>query len=153
MYLIEDSRQQAGKHEIKHNDFAAAGDTLIRCALSVGDYALPPAVSVDTKASLSEIATNIGTPKDHKRFRAECQKAQSMGTHLYVLVENTDGITSLQGVADWKNPRRFMSPKAIDGERLCRAMLTMQERYGVTFVFCRPEQAAGYIKAILERGI
>lgn len=153
MHLIEDSRQQAGKHEIKHEHFAAAGDTLVRCALPAGDYALPPVVSVDTKASMSEIATNIGTPSDHKRFRAECQKAQDMGTHLYVLVENEEGIRSIQDVARWENPRRFFSPKAINGERLCRAMLTMQERYGVTFVFCRPEQAADYIKKILERGV
>ncbi len=153
MYVIEDTRNQIGKHDLKHELFAQMGDELVRCALPVGDYILPPPVSVDTKANMAEIANNIGTPKDHKRFRAECEKAKAMGTHLYVLIENEDGIRSVEDVMRWENPRRFVSPKAINGERLCRAMLTMQERYGVTFVFCKPQQAAVYIKRILERGV
>ena len=152
-WIIEDTRQQAGKHEVKHASFKAAEISLERCALPAGDYAMPPCVAVDTKADMAEIAANIGSPKEHSRFRRECQKAQRMGTHLYVLVENTDGIKTVQDVARWQNPRREYSPKAIDGVRLCRAMLTMEERYGVTFVFCRPEQAAAYIMRLLERGI
>lgn len=152
MTIIEDSRQQAGKHELKHEHFADMGVNLVRNALPVGDYCLPPTVSVDTKANMDEIATNIGTASDHKRFKAECIRAQEQGTHLYVLVENDDGIRTVDDVAAWQNPRRFISPKCINGERLCRAMKTMQERYGVTFVFCKPEQAAAYIRKILERG-
>lgn len=153
MVIVEDTRQQRGQHETKHAAWEAHGDELVRCALPCGDYALPPKVAVDTKADMAEIATNIGTSAEHKRFRAECQRAQAMGTHLYVLIENTDGIVSVEDVKRWENPRLEYSPRAITGERLCRAMLTMQERYGVTFLFCRPEQAAGYIYALLERGI
>lgn len=154
MHIVEDTRQQAGRHEIKHAAWAAHGDKLTRCALPCGDYALPPKVSVDTKANMQEIAQNIGgSASEHKRFRRELQKAQDMGTHLYVLVENEEGIRSLGDVASWVNPRLIDSPKAITGERLCKAMATMQERYGVTFLFCSPERAAGLIYYLLERGI
>lgn len=153
MLMIEDSRQQAGKHKRKHEVWEAHGDKWIRCALPFGDYALPPKVSVDTKASMQEIAQNIGgTTAEHERFRRELQKAQEAGCHLYVLVENDEGIQDLQGVAAWVNPRLIKSPKAITGDRLAKAMATMQERYGVTFLFCAPERAAGMIHYLLERG-
>lgn len=151
LHIIEDTRQQAGKHELKHEKWAAHGDTIHRCALPCGDYALFPVVSVDTKNSMQEIAQNIGgTAKEHARFRRELQLAQDNGCTLYVLVQNTDGIRSLADVARWQNPRLSDSPKAITGERLARAMATMQERYGVIFLFCSPEAQAGYIHKILE---
>ena len=154
MNIIEDSRQQAGKHELKHKAWADHGDKLIRCALPFGDYASVPAVAVDTKASMQEIAQNIGgSTAEHNRFRRELQRAQEMGCHLYVLIENEEGISDLEEVAVWVNPRLIDSPKAITGLRLARAMQTMQERYGVTFLFCHPERAAAVIHYLLERGI
>lgn len=154
MNIIEDSRQQAGKHELKHKAWADHGDNLIRCALPFGDYMAVPPVSVDTKASMLEIAQNIGgSTAEHDRFRRELQKAKKAGCHLYVLVENDEGIRSLEDVRLWVNPRLIDSPRAITGQRLARAMETMQERYGVTFLFCHPERAAAMIHYLLERGI
>ncbi len=154
MNIIEDSRQQAGKHELKHKAWQNHGDKLIRCALPFGDYAAVPPVAVDTKASMQEIAQNIGgSSEEHNRFRRELQRAQEMGCHLYILVENEEGIRDLADVAVWVNPRLIDSPKAITGLRLARAMETMQERYGVTFLFCHPERAAAMIHYLLERGI
>ena len=154
MHIIEDSRQQAGKHETKHRAWQEHGDTWIRCALPFGDYAKVPPVAVDTKASMLEIAQNIGgSTAEHNRFRRELIRAQEAGCHLYVLVENEEDIRNLDDVAAWVNPRLIDSPKAITGKRLCTAMHTMQERYGVTFLFCAPERAAGLIHYLLERGI
>lgn len=154
MWLLEDTRQQAGKHETKHKAWADHGDYLVRCALPFGDYMAVPPVSVDTKASMQEIAQNIGgSSAEHNRFRRELIKAQEAGCHLYILVENDDGIRDLAGVRRWVNPRLIDSPKAITGERLAKAMETMQERYGVTFLFCHPERAAAMIHYLLERGI
>lgn len=152
MVILEDTRQKAEKHTIKHAKWQAHGDTLTRCALPCGDYTLPSPVYIDTKANMQEIAQNIGgTEKEHARFRRELILARDIGTKLYVLVENEEGIRDLNGVACWVNPRLIESPRAITGQRLARAMETMQERYGVTFLFCHPEQAAGVIWSILER--
>lgn len=154
MIIVEDTRQQAGQHEIKHAAWQAHGDDIVRCALPAGDYALPPKVAIDTKANMAEIAENIGGAKrEHERFRRELIRAKDMGTHLYILIENEDGIRTIEDVRSWRNPRLDYSDRAITGERLARAMRTMQERYGCTFLFCEPQRAAAYIFKILERGI
>ena len=61
MVILEDTRQQAAKHENKHSYFASEGITIVRSKLPFGDYALwGGTISVDTKASVEEIAANIG---------------------------------------------------------------------------------------------
>lgn len=152
MIIVEDSRQQEGKHENKHKWWSDNGHHLIRSKLPYGDYALPPKVAIDTKMSMGEIANNIGgTRKEHERFRRELQLAKECGSTLYILVENTDGIRRLSDVQNWYNPRLKQNPKSITGLRLCKAMDTMQQKYGVTFLFCRPEESAHVITTILER--
>lgn len=149
--LQEDSRQQAGKHELKHTRWAEAGIPLIRCKLPVGDYALPPKKAVDTKASVSEIAQNIGGGKqEHQRFIRELKLAQEIGCQLYILIENTDGIEDIDDLARWRNPRTEFSPDCIQGPRLAKAMHTIESRYGCVFLFCTPEEAADTIVDLLR---
>ena len=134
-------------HELKHKHFEEMGVELVRNMLPFGDYALPPSVSVDTKADMAEIASNIGS--DHKRFKRECIAAKEAGCQLIILVENDDGIRSVNDVHTWINPEIIYRPRAITGERLEKAMKTMTERYGVRFEFCEPEEAAGRIIELL----
>ena len=154
MVIVQDTRQKKGKHETKLAAWEAHGDKIVSCALSCGDYALPPAVAVDTKANIGEIAQNIGgTTEEHERFRRELIRARDMGTHRYILIENDEGVRTFEELCSWVNPRLLDSPRAITGERLAKAMQTMQERYGCTFLFCEPREAAAVIYALLERGI
>lgn len=148
MHIIEDTAQKSGMHEIKHSHFEQMGVHLIRNKLPFGDYILPPKISVDTKRDMEEIAMDIGT--DHKRFKNECVKARDAGCQLYILVENTEGITCVDDVHKWVNPNLIYRPKSISGERLQKAMHTMTERYGVIFEFCTPEQSAQRIIEILK---
>lgn len=151
MTIIEDTRNQRGKHELKHKRWAETNTPLIRCKIPVGDYCLPPTVSVDTKADMSEIAQNIGGSKEeHKRFIRELKLAQEIGTQLYILVENDEGIEDLVDVQSWYNPRTEYSPNCIQGPRLYKAMNTIQDRYGCVFLFCRPEEAADMIIDLLR---
>ena len=153
MNILEDTRNKKGKHEQKHTAFEAHGDQVTRCALPVGDYTTFPKVAIDTKASMLEIAQNIGgSQEEHERFRRELIKAKENGCHLYVLIENDENVRSIEDVRRWVNPRLIDSDKAITGERLAKAMTTMQDRYGVTFLFCSPEKAGDAIRYILERG-
>lgn len=147
MTIIEDTRQKSGMHELKHQHFAEMGVELVRNMLPFGDYALPPSFSVDTKADMAEIASNIGS--DHKRFKRECIAARDAGCQLIILVENTDGIACVNDVHKWVNPELIYRPRAITGERLQKAMLTMNERYGVRFEFCKPEESAKRIMELL----
>lgn len=149
MWIIEDSRQQADKHNVKHESFTALGVNLVRCKLPFGDYANVPRVSIDTKNSMDEIAANI-CGKEHTRFINECKAAKEAGCKLIILVENTVNITDISEVHSWVNPRVIYSRKCVQGPQLQKAMETISERYGVTFLFCRPEESAQIIKDILN---
>ena len=149
MHIIEDTRQKADKHNLKHESFAALGVELVRCKLPFGDYAPVPPISIDTKENMDEIAANI-CGKEHKRFIAECKAAKAAGCKLYILVENTLDITDISQVHTWVNPRVIYSPNCVQGARLQKAMETISERYGVTFLFCAPEKSAEIITELLH---
>lgn len=148
--IIEDTAQKAGKHDEKHEQFERAGIRLIRCKLPFGDYIFPPAVSVDTKKGLSEVAYDI--VNDHKRFRAECVNADLAGTKLIILIEEESGISSIDEVASWVNPELQYRQTAVTGDRLAKSMRTMEQRYGVRFMFCHPDDSAATILKLLEEG-
>ena len=150
MYIQEDTRQKNDKHNIKHEAFASMSIGLVRCKLPYGDYAPVPPVSVDTKENMDEIANNI-CGKEHQRFINECKGAKEAGCKLYILVENELGITDLSQVHIWQNPRAIYSPKCVQGPRLQKAMETISERYGVTFMFCHPNDAAKIITEIIKQ--
>jgi len=152
MIIQEDTRQQSGKHDIKHDYFLTNGIGVVRCKLPFGDYAPIPPVSVDTKASMDEIAANI-CGKEHRRFINECKAARNAGCQLIILVENNIGISKVSEVHIWKNQRSMYSPRCVQGPQLQKAMMTISERYGVRFDFCKPEEAGQRIVEILNNGL
>ena len=150
--LIEDTRQQRDKHEHKHEWWAREGFALVRSKVVFGDYCLPPEVAVDTKANIAELAYDID--QDHARFRRELTGARDAGCKLYVLVENEDGVGSLSDLAGWIESQedfaqRVNAKRRLKGDRLAKACATMEERYGVTFMFCPPADAARIVCELL----
>ena len=113
MKLIEDSRNQMGKHEIKNAYWRSQGIEVVRHPLPSGDYiivdekvqdvldrkekrGIPPksmdflgtyTVTCDVKNSIQELAMDI-CGKQHDRFRDQCILNQNNGIKLYILVEN-----------------------------------------------------------------
>lgn len=151
MWIIEDTRQQKDQHEEKHRWFNDNDIQIIRCKLPFGDYALPPKVAIDTKKGLDEIAKNIcGNKAEHQRFKRECVAAKEAGCKLYFIIENDIGITSIDQVHTWNNPRSIYQADCVQGPRLEKAMKTMSERYGCKFLFCSYSKTAEIIKRILE---
>ena len=169
MTIIEDTGQKKGEHLNVSQYCEKAGIILRRQKLNVGDYIIAPSVSVDTKQGMGEVYGNL--VQDHDRFRAECVRAQEDGTRLYILIENEEGMTCLDDVERWQNPRvdeyysrysfalaakkhgniRIPSPP-VPNKRLIRMMETMAERYGVRWVFCRPEETGEMIVKLLTGG-
>lgn len=156
MILIEDSRQQAGKHENIHQYCKKHGITIIRKKLDVGDYAFPDGkIAIDTKEDLLEISKNIMS-SDHRRFRAECQLAQELGIKLIFLVEEVPdyGMVEYWKVPRWRTTNQFHKcgdlMTMVDPETLKKAMTTMSEKYGVEFRFCNkrntPSRVIKYLK-------
>ena len=137
MTILEDTRNQIGKHKNIHAYCRQNDIRIVRVRLLVGDYMLAGAggggISIDTKMGVPEIASNCF--QEHERFRAECQQAQECGIRLIVLIEEVppDG-----DVAKWQSPLdRYGRPKyKFDPVTLAKVMNTMTERYDVQFRFC-----------------
>lgn len=191
MILIEDKAQQSGKHIEKNRYWSGIGIDVIQEPLPVGDYILANdkvtdvifrkekrgidvkkidflgtySVCVDTKKDLQELIGNV-CGKQHSRFRDECILAQNNGIKLYILVENKDGINSIDELKFWNNPRKKIQkwittpsgnrrkvlkyPNATSGVTLAKALVTMQERYGVSFKFCVPDEAGETVLKLLK---
>lgn len=177
--IIEDDRQQAGKHDNKHDWWGAHGvpylsrDEMIN--LDFGDYMrgfddgeLDPTsnISIDTKKGLGELSTNLG--RGHERFKREIRRANDAGYLLVVLIETTEA-ESIQDVRRWTNnhcascrhikrdcdPRedgvclRHGTKKPLQGETIAKQMATMELSRGVRFEFCPPADSARRICEIL----
>lgn len=163
--LQVDTRQKKKHHERKEAYFQSQGYRLVNAKCLVGDYQIPNRtnISVDTKASIGELYSNL--IQDHERFRAECQLAQDCGIKLVILVENDQDIRKIDDVKHWKNPRMFAyykkrraclhrgiePPKPpASNVQLVKIMWSMQKKYGVEFQFCSPEEAGRRVLEILE---
>lgn len=243
MILLEDSRQQERKHEIKHKWFLEHGIYWNRTALVCGDYQIPGngSVAVDTKKDIQELIGDIqfkamrqseirknltiigireyipeeslqdifnlivsddsdrfaekeisdycfsnGIPEGalkefqslyvrrHGFFHRGLIRAKNYGVKLYILVDNLDGITDIDSLFQWVNPRRKIMmnsgeqigywkngkpkyrkvqkfPNCMMGDQLAKSCITMEKKYGCKFLFCRPEDAAEKIIKILTR--
>lgn len=159
MVIIEDTRQQVGKHDHKAEYFEKQGIEVVRSKLPFGDYALMIQVAIDTKKDIYELAQDID--QDHQRFKRELVSARDSGCKLYILVENCDGVSDLETLSTWREStehfamrrRKTGNPKCryIEGKRLAKACQTMSERYGATFLFCPPEKSGWMIETILGR--
>ena len=141
MILLEDTRNQIGKHDIKHKWFAEHGIEVRRQALYCGDYTLPTdqSICIDTKKDIQELVGDI------------CKVGRG---EIY-----NPTITRLEDLHKWKNPRLFIFfgnkqkyPSATRGISLQKACITMQAKYGVRFLFCTPQQSAQKIVELLKGG-
>ena len=159
--IFEDSRQKPSHHELKRAHFESAGFTVERTKLYVGDYMLPGGlVSVDTKADMYELASNL--KQQHDRFRDECVRAQEAGYRLVVLVENEDGVSDMYDLAEWIESRSHYAArirksqgkvkKRYTGTALFKTCRTMTAKYGVEFEFCEPSNAGARVLEILMEG-
>lgn len=149
--LIEDTRQQANKHENKHRFFEKHGIKYIRSKLPIGDYALLTDLStiVDTKQSIQEIIGNV--TQQHKRFAAECELAKENDIRLCVLIEDM-AVTCIDDLYRWYNPRLRFSPRATTGRTLAKILHGMEINHGVKFHFCKPEESGQVILELLGAG-
>ena len=153
MILIEDSRQQIGKHKAKLEYFKQQGIKVIRSKLYVGDFSRleNQSISIDTKKDIVEIAGNI-CGSQHTRFREECIKAKDCNIKLIILIEEP---YTLETLKYWKSPTYKYGKKKgkphthVSGSVLAKAMVTMQEKYGVKFEFTTKEDCGKKIIDLL----
>lgn len=152
MVIQVDSREKAKAIKKILQTFDAAGVRHVTSKLFVGDYMNldNPKLIVDRKQNLIEVCGNVC--QDHDRFRAELKRAAEVGIKLIILIEHGYGVTSLEDVIFWQNPRLATNPKAITGERLYKIMRTMERKYGCQFAFCNKDETGKEILRWLRDG-
>ena len=150
MVIQIDSREKA--HAIKKilDEFDQRGIKWFVSKLPVGDYQSldNPRLVIDRKQNLLELCGNVC--QQHKRFRAELERANEYGIKLIILCEHGGRFKSLQDVMTWKNPRLKQSPMAVSGERLYKILSAMSGKYGVQFLFCTKQETGNRIVEILS---
>ena len=121
----------------------------VRSKLFVADYTLlgDQSVCVDRKQHLQEVCSNLC--QQHVRFRAELERAKAAGIKMVILIEHGGEIKTLADVRNWENPRLKTSPLAMSGEAMHKRMITIQNKYGVEWVFCRKTETGAKICELL----
>lgn len=186
MKIGVDKAQKEGKHDLKHSDMVNIGADLFFMPIPVGDYIkITPEIdsvinrrgsklskmdtiglidiSVDTKKGCEELYSCL--VQDHERFSYSCLLAHNNNIKLIILVENSDGVTCIDNLGNWKNEIRWRSyyfakkkaeriggkiPKSpVKAETLQKTMRTMEKKYGCRFVFCKPKEAGQKIVELL----
>lgn len=182
-----DKNQKANKHEEKHNALKSMGHELVSLACPVGDYIkITPEieevirrrgdkltkmdliglikVSVDTKRNCEEIYADL--IQDHARFSDSQFLAHNNGIKLIILIENEEGIRSLDEFQNWRNEKRWKQyfamcrraerngtkkPKPpVPAITLKKMMITEHEKYGTEFIFCGKNEVASKIVELLN---
>ena len=151
MLILEDSRQKPEKNKHIREQLEQLGYKVDRCKLYCGDYswATNQSICVDTKKNMNEIESNL--IHDHDRFRDECIRAKEAGIQLIILIQD-NWITKLTDVFAWTNPRTFYTRgkiKPVNGRTLAKIMMSMENKYGVKFHFCKKSEVGQRIVDIL----
>lgn len=157
MILIEDTRNQVGKHKNIEAYCNRMGIEIVRQKLDVGDYMIQDGlpISVDTKQDIMELCKDVMS-SDHRRFRAECVRAQETGIQLIVLIEELPpyGKVDLWEVPRWKSSNQWHRygdlMTRVDPKTLRKALITMTIKYGVKFRFCTRRQSPSRVIKYLK---
>ena len=151
MVVVEDSRNQTGKHKNINAYLESVGVRVLRSKMIVGDYTLPAdqRICIDTKKDMVEVSQNIF--QDHARFRRECELAKDCGIRLVVLIED-NAVANWEELLKWTNPQPNRSALTPNGERCFKVMKAMEYSYGVEFQFCKKKDTGKRILQILTEG-
>ena len=124
-----DSREKKNEHILRYFDRHGI-DYEIR-KLDIGDYMLDGGtISVDTKRSVDELASNMLNRNDHARFLREAKRAADSGIKLIVLLE-TSKYKAIPDLREWRSKY-----SGISGRSLMDAIYKTHISYGVEFLFC-----------------
>ena len=127
--LICDSKEKKNEHILRYFDRHGI-DYEIR-KLDVGDYMFEGGtISVDTKRSVDELASNMLNRNDHARFLREAKRAADSGVKLIVLLE-TSKYKAIPDLREWRSKY-----SCITGRALMDAVYKTHISYGVEFLFC-----------------
>jgi len=151
MIIQIDSREKGNKEILDY--FNEVEQKYIVSKMYAGDYQDVNSVKVliDKKDSLVEIAGNLCRTLEHQRIKREIAKACDIGCERFVFLIADNKIEDVSQVSEWKVPTRKDGSlyTKVRPEILQKIMETMQEKYGVEFVFCKKKDMGKKIVEIL----
>lgn len=152
--IIEcDTRQQKDKHIT--NYFDENGIRYIRNKLYCGDYKRVDSteVIIDTKKSLLELAGNLCRTTEHQRIKKEIAKACDLDCKRFIFLIADNAIANIDEVHSWQVPKNKNGEllTKVRPEILEKIMKTMQEKYGVEFIFCKRNEMGKMIGWLLKK--
>ena len=103
----------------------------------LGDMTLENDVVIERKADLDEVCGNFTA--ERLRFEREFIRAKANGIQVFWIIENATWSDIFLG-----NYRSKLSAKSLTG-----SILSWVARFGVTLIFCKPEETPRLIHAIL----
>ena len=129
MIIIVDTREKRNEHILRYFDRHGIEYRIEK--LEIGDYMLDGGtISVDTKRSVDELASNMLNRNDHARFLREAKRAADSGIKLIVLLE-TSKYKTIPDLREWRSKY-----SGISGRSLMDAIYKTHIAYGVEFLFC-----------------
>ena len=146
MKIIIDSREKKCDHIKAYFDKHGIEYEIRK--LDEGDYQIDgqPNITVDRKRDMSEMYNCV--VNDKSRFYKEVRRCNDKGIKLYILIEHSSQIKTLEDVPKWKSKYGTISSREIM-ERLYRLHIS----YGVEIFFCSKRQTAQKIIEILSQNI
>lgn len=151
--LIVDTREKPQAIAKILDYMQRSGVEYMHSKLIVGDYMIfkRPNRIVDRKQNIEELAKNCTT--DHKRFKAELERAADLGVELVILVEqdrywDRGKLIMVRSIADlmlWESQY-----STIRGERIYRILANWQHKYPMRVEFCSKSETGRKILEILE---
>lgn len=144
MKLTVDSREKKNSHILAWFDNHGIEYEVKK--LDVGDYMIDgnDTISIDRKASIDELSTNMLNRADHARFLREVRRAKDTGIKLIILIESNK-YTDIPSLIDWKSKY-----SGVNGRSLIDAIYRAHISYGVEFIFCNKRSTGKRIVELLQ---
>lgn len=152
--IFIDTREQANRHITKWFDIKGIKH-IDDYANDVGDYYAGGKVVVERKKDFAEWAGNCG--KGHQRFKAELERAKSLGLSVKVVIEEVGDLQT------WTNSKaksqRVLADgtvkklKPLDGKTIQLIMNAWAEKYDIEYIFTTKANSPALIATILWRDL
>ena len=150
--LLVDTREKPKAIKSILREFDEKGVSYSTTKLFIGDYMdyANPLLIVDRKQSIAELSKNCTA--DHARFRAELERAKSVGAKLVILVEQNRyydrdkwiRVETIEDLMLWSSPHT-----AIRGEKVYRVLRAWMSKYPIEVQFCDKRQTGQKILEII----
>lgn len=150
--LLVDSREKPKSINTILKEFEREGVRYSVTKLFIGDYQDygNPFLLIDRKQNIAELAKNCTS--DHDRFKAELERAKSVGATLVILVEQNRykdrdkwiRVETIEDLMLWESPHT-----TIRGEKVYRVLRAWMAKYPIRVEFCDRRQTGSRILEII----